>query len=277
MSCRQRAPADLDAEQEVDFGRYWRLIAAALVAAGRRPRRRPRRRLPRLAGDALVDLQGDRAGLPRPAARARTAPRRSRARRRRSGSSRTSSRATATVREVADRSGLKPGRLRGHITTKPMLGITGAKVGTPAPLLAITVTGSPPRRSPTPRTRSRSRRRPVSGYPDVKIEKLKEQIDFDDRASRSATTASRSRSASSSRRFSATRRSPTEKLLLLANINTTLVTVEQRLGQLETDRLTAQQFLSLAQNVESGRITLAGRRRRRPPARTAAPAPRSAG
>ena len=52
----------------------------------------------------------------------------------------------ATVREVAGKSGLKAGRLSGHITTKPVLGITAAKVGTPAPLLAITVDGSPPRK-----------------------------------------------------------------------------------------------------------------------------------
>ena len=70
------------------------------------------------------------------------------------------------------------------------------------------------------------------------------------RASPATTTASRS-PRSSRRRSSPTSRSrATEKLLLLANINTTLVTVEQRLGQLETDRLSAQQFLSLAENVE---------------------------
>ena len=94
----------------------------------------------------------------------------------------------------------------------------------------------------------------VSGYTDVKIASLKEQIEFDD------TSIARNND-----RFALAQRqqaqiladnslSPTEKLLLLANINTTLVTVEQRLGQLETDRLSAQQFLSLAQNVEKAGI-----------------------
>jgi hypothetical protein len=161
----------------------------------------------------------------------------------------------ATVREVAAKVGLKQGRLSGHITTKPVLGITAAKVGTPAPLLAITVTGSPPKKIKNAANQlAQVAVDSVSAYPRVKIAKLEEQIAFDDQS----IARNNDRFALAQRQQTAIlddkSLSATERLLLLANINTTLVTVEQRLGQLETDRLSAQQFLSLAENVERAQV-----------------------
>ena len=251
----QRRPVpDLDAELEVDFGRYWRTIAArwwlpvGLLVAG-------------LVIGYLVSLGTNSTSykataqvyLGQPLAPAGAAP--------------VSSAPTtlglvsnlvtseSVVRSVAAGSGLKPGRLRGHITTKPILGITAAKVGTPAPLLAITVSGSPPRKIAEAANRLAAVVvRSVSGYTNVKIEKLKEQIDFDDKSiarnnDRFALAQGQQKTILADKSLPAT-----ERLLLLANINTTLVTVEQRLGQLESDRLDAQQFLSLAQDVERARV-----------------------
>jgi capsular polysaccharide biosynthesis protein len=252
----QRGPApDLDVEQEVDFGRYWRTIAArwwlpvGLLVAG-------------LVIGYLVSLGTNsttfkataQVYLGQPLAPAGAAP---------VSSAPTSLglvsnlvTSEAVVRSVAARSGLKPGRLRGHITTKPILGITAAKVGTPAPLMAITVTGSPPRKIAEAANRlANVVIGSVSGYTNVKIEKLKEQIDFDDKSiarnnDRFAIAQKQQATILADKSLVAT-----ERLLLLANINTTLVTVEQRLGQLESDRLDAQQFLSLAENVERARVT----------------------
>ena len=162
----------------------------------------------------------------------------------------------SVVRSVAGKSGLKPGRLRGHIATKPILGITAAKVGTPAPLMAITVTGSPPRKIADAANR-------LAGVVDRRGLRLHER---EDREAEGADRLRRHEHRAEQRplldRPAAAGGDPpnnslaaTERLLLLANINTTLVTVEQRLGQLESDRLDAQQFLSLAENVERARIT----------------------
>ena len=136
---------DLEAEQEVDFGRYWRLIAQRwwlpviglvaglvigyLVSLGTHSST--------YKATALVYLGQPLA--PDGAAPVSSAPTTL-------GLVSNLVASAATVREVAAKSGLKVGRLSGHITTKPVLGITAAKVGTPAPLLAITVTGSPPRK-----------------------------------------------------------------------------------------------------------------------------------
>lgn len=251
----QRQPApDLDAEQEVDFGRYWRTIAArwwlpvGLLVAG-------------LVIGYLVSLGTNsttykataQVYLGQPLAPAGAAPVSSAPTTLGLVSNLVTS--AATVRAVADKVGLKAGRLSGHITTKPILGITAAKVGTPAPLLAITVTGSPPRKIADAANRLAAVViGSVSGYTDVKIEKLKEQIDFDDKSisrnnDRFAIAQGQQAEILANRSLAAT-----ERLLLLANINTTLVTVEQRLGQLESDRLNAQQFLSLAENVERARV-----------------------
>jgi len=251
---RQPVP-DLDAELEVDFGRYWRLIAArwwlpvGLLVAG-------------LVIGYLVSL-GTHSTTYKATAQVYLgqplAP---------GGAAAVSSASTtlglvsnlvtstATVRSVAARVGLKPGRLGGNITTKPILGITATKVGTPAPLLAITVTGAPPRKIAEAANRLADVVvSSVSGYTDVKIAKLREQIDFDDKSiarnnDRFALAQRQQASILADKSLAAT-----ERLLLLANINTTLVTVEQRLGQLESDRLDAQQFLSLAEDVERARVT----------------------
>jgi capsular polysaccharide biosynthesis protein len=245
---------DVDAEQEVDFGRYWRLIAArwwlpvvGLVAG--------------LVIGYLVSLSTSSSTykatalvyLGQPLAPDGAAPVTSAPTTLGLVSNLVTS--AATVRQAADRSGLKPGRLSGHITTKPVLGVTQGRAGTPAPLLAITVTGSPPRKiADAANELANIAIARVSGYTNVKIAKLQEQIEFDNTSidrnnARFAQAQQQQRQILTDRSLS-----PTEKLLLLANINTTLVTVEQRLGQLETDRLSAQQFLSLAQNVERAGI-----------------------
>src|SRR6185436_9758984 len=247
-------PPDVDAEQEVDFGRYWRLIAARwwlpviglvaglvigyLVSLGTSSQS--------YKATALVYLGQPLA--PDGAAPVSSAPTTL-------GLVSNLVTSAATVREVAEASELKAGRLSGHITTKPVLGITAAKVGTPSPLLAITVTGSPPRKiAEAANLLGQKAVDSVSGYSKVKIAKLQEQIDFDNQSiarnnDRFSLAQQQQKAILADRSLSAT-----EKLLLLANINTTLVTVEQRLGQLETDRLSAQQFLSLAQNVEKAGI-----------------------
>jgi hypothetical protein len=250
----ERRPVDLEAEQEVDFGRYWRTIAARwwlvvggliagliigyLVALGTNSTQ--------YKATALVYLGQPLA--PDSAAPVSSSPTTL-------GLVSNLVTSSATVRTVAKKVGLREGRLSHHITTKPVLGVTATKVGTPAPLLAITVTGSPAKKIKNAANElAQVAVGSVAGYSRVKIAKLQEQIDFDNQS----IARNNDRFALAQRQQTAIldnkSLSPTERLLLLANINTTLVTVEQRLGQLETDRLSAQQFLSLAQQVERPQV-----------------------
>jgi uncharacterized protein involved in exopolysaccharide biosynthesis len=248
-------PPELDAEQEVDFGRYWRAIAArwwlpvgGLVAG--------------LVIGYLVSLSTNSTSYKATAQvylGQQLAP---------GGAAAVSSPTTSlglvsnlvtsesTVREVAAKSGLKPGRLRGHITAKPILGITSGKLGTPAPLLAITVTGSPPRKIADAANRLAGVVvDAVSTYTDVKIQALKDELAFDDRELNRINNRLTLAQAQQAQILANKALADAERLLLLANINTTLVTAETRLGTLEQDRLQARQFLSLAQDVERARVT----------------------
>jgi capsular polysaccharide biosynthesis protein len=241
---------DVDAEQEVDFGRYWRAIAARwwlpvgglvvglvigyLVSLGTHSST--------YKATALVYLGQPLA--PNGAATVSSAP---------TTLGLVSNLVTSA--SVTRQVGLKRSKLARNITTKPVLGITAAKVGTPAPLIAITVSGSPPKKvAAAANALAHVAVGSQQGYTNTKIEKLEEQIAFDNRS----ITRNNARFALAQRQQQSILNDksldPTERLLLLSNINTTLVTVEQRLGQLETDRLNAQQFLSLAQNVEQPQV-----------------------
>jgi hypothetical protein len=132
----RRPLPDLDAEQEVDFGRYWRALVArwwlaalgivvgAIIGA-----------LASLGGsssyEATAQVYLGQPFAPGGAATVIPVPTTL-------GLVANVVESESTIRQVAAKVGLKPARLRGHIKTKPITGITGAKLGTPAPLLAIT-------------------------------------------------------------------------------------------------------------------------------------------
>jgi capsular polysaccharide biosynthesis protein len=256
MSAPEYRPSahDLDVEQEVDFGRYWRLIVARwwlpvgllvaglvigyLVSVGTRT----------TTYHATAQVYLGQPLAPNGAAPVSSPPTTL-------GLVANLVTSTAVVRSVAASVGLQ-GRLGGHITTKPILGITAGKAGTPAPLINITVSGAPPKKVADAANKLADVVvNAVSGYPTVKIEKLQEEIAFDDKSiSRNNARFALAQKQQASILANSSL-APTERLLLLANINTTLVTVEQRLGQLETDRLNAQQFLSLSESIERARVT----------------------
>src|SRR5262249_13382966 len=48
----------------------------------------------------------------------------------------------AAIRAAAQKAGLPHGKLRGNVSTKAILGLTGTKLGTAAPIVAITVSGA---------------------------------------------------------------------------------------------------------------------------------------
>ena len=136
---RERA-RDLDAEQEIDLGRLWRatiarwwllligLVAGAIIGL-----------LVSLGGGkqwkATTEIYLGNPLSPNGAAPITSPP---------------TSLALATtfastedvLRYAASKSGIPTAQLRGKITVKPILGLTGTKIGQPAPLMLLSVTGS---------------------------------------------------------------------------------------------------------------------------------------
>jgi outer membrane lipoprotein SlyB len=247
-------PPELDAEQEVDFGRYWRTIAArwwlpvgGLVAG--------------LVIGYLVSLGTNsttykataQVYLGQPLAPGGAAP---------VGSAPTSLglvsnyvTAESTIKTVAKRVGLKPGRLRGHVTTKPITGITGAKLGTPAPLLAITVTGSPPAKiAAAANALGYLVIRQVAPYETAKIQALRDQLAYDDAQLKAIAARLDSARTTQSNVLRDKSISGTDKLVALANLNSVITLALQQQNTISLDRFTVRQQLSLARDIEVGRI-----------------------
>jgi hypothetical protein len=250
----QRPPEDVDAEQEVDFGRYWRAIAVrwwlpvgGLVAG--------------LVIGYLVSLGTHSSTykataqvyLGQPLAPGGAAP---------VGSAPTSlglvsnyATAESTIKKVAAQVGLKPGRLRGHVTTKPITGITGAKVGTPAPLLAITVSGAPPAKiAAAANALGALVIKQVAPYQTAKIRSLQEQLAYDDAQLEAIGNRLNAAQALQAEVLKDKSISSTDKLVALANQNSVITQALQQQNTISLDRFTVQQQLSLARDVEVGRI-----------------------
>jgi uncharacterized protein involved in exopolysaccharide biosynthesis len=244
---------ELDVEQEIDFGRYWDAIVARwwLPAAG-------------VVVGAIIGFLVQVSGSstykataqvylgtplsPNGAAPVSSAP---------TSLGLVSNLVTAesSIKRAAARAGLKPGRLRGHVTTKPILGVTGAKVGTPAPLIAITVTGSPPRKvAAAANGLAAIVVRRVSGYSNTKIQTLEDQLAYDDTqlaaiGDRLATARQAQEQVLESKSINAT-----DKLVSLGNLNSVITLALQQQNTLSQDRFQVRQQLALAQDVEASSI-----------------------
>jgi outer membrane lipoprotein SlyB len=267
---QRRSAPDLDAEQEVDFGRYWRTIAArwwlpvGLLIAG-------------LVIGYLVSLGTNSTSykataqvyLGQPLAPGGAAP---------VGSAPTSLglvssfvTAESTIKTVAGRVGLKPGRLRGHVTTKPITGITGAKLGTPAPLLAVTVTGSPPRKiAAAANALGDLVIRQVAPYQTAKIQSLRDQLAYDDAQLKAIAERLDSARTTQSNVLKDKSITGTDKLVALANLNSVITLALQQQNTISLDRFTVRQQLSLARDIEVGRIVAVAT-----PTKTAGPSSRT--
>jgi capsular polysaccharide biosynthesis protein len=249
-----RPAVDLEAEQEVDFGRYtrkiaarwWLLVVGAVVGA--------------LIG-FVVSLSGGtqykataqvylgQPLAPDSAAPVTTAPT-------------TLGLVTAfvtsegSIRKAAAFANLKPGRLRQSVTARPIPGLTNTKQAQPAPLMSITVTGSS--RLKTTLAANALARQAVAvsdTYTATKIETLEQQLDYIDRQLVLVKDRLSTSRASQQEIIAAKSLSATEKLVALTNLNSEIELAEGRQATLEINRFNTQRAVSLAKDVEQGRVT----------------------
>ena len=232
---------DLDAEQEVDFGEYarrllarwWLVLAAVAVGA--------------LAG-YLTSLGGGEVYLARTTVYLGQplSP---------TGGAQIQSQATnpatvsqivrsdAVVQDVAEEVGVPADQLRGGIATKPIAGDATARRIGQNPLIEISVRG--PWRTQTAEAANLLAAAvvdEVSGYVDVKIDSLKEQL-----AGQNSELASIDRRLAELQGAVQQRNlSTVERLELLSLIGF----AEQRRGQLLDERTQTRQLMTLAQTVE---------------------------
>ena len=155
----------------------------------------------------------------------------------------------STIQRVARDAGLRPGQLRGHISTQAVAGNI-SRLGQ-NPLVAILVTGHA--RRPVARAANDLARAVVfsdalSSYSKTKIENLQQQVDQEKIA---LATLNRNLKAQQSALGNGSNLSTSERLIALGQLNG----LQQQLLT-TTDQLTTnQQQLALAKDVEAPQIT----------------------
>jgi len=244
---RERA-RDLDAEQEIDLGRLWRATIARwwLLLIG-------------LVAGAIIGLLVSLGGHSRWKATALVylgtplSP---------TGSAQISSPptqlglATAFVtseyaaRYAAKRSSLPTSAIRGNISTRPVLGLTGTKVGAPAPIMYLTLTG--PKAGKTQIAANALAQLLVQQfhpYAAKKIQYLTRDINRD--KSQLAEVNSRLKTLQATQTRLAT---SAANVQLVANYNVLVSSAADQRGVLQTDLTSAQTTLAAAQDIEQAKL-----------------------
>src|SRR4029453_14189196 len=247
---RTRDDLDLEAEQEVDFRRYWNAVVARwwLPVLGLA--------LGVLAGYGLALGGGDvyRAEatlyLGQPFSPTGSAPV--------PGLATNPSTVNEIVHsdgvldEVAERSGMSPSKLGANVSSRQVSPPAGRRVVTgTTPLIEIGVTGQNRRGTtraakllPPPRVRD------VAPYVEDKISAIQRRIDSDERELNSIDRRLRIAQEGLADALGNRSLGVSERLLLVSTFNSTISFGEQRRGVVQTDLLGAREALSRAENVE---------------------------
>jgi hypothetical protein len=157
----------------------------------------------------------------------------------------------ATIRQAAAKAGLKPAQLRRNVSSRPILGITGSKLGTAAPLLAITVTGgSRAKIAKGANALADAVVAKLSPNAVQKLTSLKLQAARDKQ--RLAQTTRQLQSALSGQQgvYKDTSLSPTDKLVAIINFNGVINAASAQQNNLQLDLTQTEQEIATLVNVE---------------------------
>jgi len=163
-------------------------------------------------------------------------------------------RSESAIKRAAAAAGLRPGQLRGNITSQAITS-PGSTSRNLSPLIEITV------QAPAAATAERAAASlansviaPVSAYVDRKIALLNEQIKIDNEGLEAANSRIQGALAQQKQALDEKQLSLAERILIQSNANSTLQFFEARVSNLRQDRTAARQLLSLAEEVERSRV-----------------------
>lgn len=246
-------PRDLDAEQEIELGRFWKAIVLRwwLILIG-------------LVAGAIIGLLVSLGGgtqytatsevyLGQPLSPGGLQPLTSYSTSLALAAFYVTS--EAAIRNAAARADLTPDELRGHVSSKPILGLTGTKLGTAAPLIEITVTGSS--RSKIPRAANALANGVVgklSGYSISKLDTLNAKLTRDKNqlklvTSRLDTALAQQRALTGGHALSST-----EQLIASLNLNSLVNSLVLQQYNLQGDQTDIQQQIAAVQELELPRV-----------------------
>jgi uncharacterized protein involved in exopolysaccharide biosynthesis len=157
------------------------------------------------------------------------------------------------LKQASEKSGLRVGQLRGHVTSQAVTTVGQTRIT--SPLVEISVNG-PVRVKVEKATDSLANTviGQVSTYVNRKIALLNEQItssdtELKDIDARVSAYNQQLQSLRSSKTIS-----PTDKLIAVSTLNSSIGFAEQRRGTVQQELFQNQQLLSLAVNVEKSRV-----------------------
>jgi len=163
-------------------------------------------------------------------------------------------RSESAIRRAAAVSGLRPGQLRGNVTSQAIT-TPGSTARNLSPLIEITVQApSAAKAERAVASLATSVIGQVSAYVDRKIELLHEQIKTDEEGLETANSRIQGALAQQKQALEEKTLSLAERILIQSNANSTLQFYEARVSNLRQDRTAAQQLLSLAEEVERSRV-----------------------
>ena len=159
-------------------------------------------------------------------------------------------RSESVVRKAATVAGLRPGQLRGNITSEAIL-----SPGSAPRLVEITVQASAAAKAErASASLAASVIERESDYVDRKVELLNEQIARENEGLAAANTRIQGALAQQKQALEGKELPLAVRILIQANANTTLQFYEARQSNLRSDRTGALQLLSLAEKVERSRV-----------------------
>jgi len=266
-----RPVPELEAEQEVDFSRYWRALAArwwlpvaglvagvvagflVLVGQSRPYEARAIVFLGQPTGPGGDSIQS----LPT-----------------RFGFAGQLIISEATVREVAGRIGVRPARLRDAVSIEPISGLTQGRIERPTPLAEIKVEGlSRAKAVEAADALANLIVEDFSSFVDLKLRNYKARLARAERELDEVNKRIEFAQEQQARVLADTSLPDTERLIFLANYNNVLQFNENRQANLEGSLLTLQELIAVAEQVERARVIEPARASRAdPPSQRAAAA-----
>ncbi len=248
-----RGGPELDAEQEVDFGKYWRAVAARwwLVVVG-------------VVVGALIGLAATTGGsrpydaravvyLGQPFAPGASSPIQTLPTQFGLANQFLVSRAVMT--KAAAAAGVKRSRLRSATSTKTITGFTQGKTQQPAALLEIDVSGLGAGEAVrAAQSLAEQLVADFSRFVDVKLGVYDRRLARTNRELAYVRAAIEKAERQQAALIANTSLPPTEKLLLLANLNNVIEFNQNRETTLEGTQLTLQELTALANQVERASI-----------------------
>jgi hypothetical protein len=160
-----------------------------------------------------------------------------------------------TIRAVAAQLGIPTAKLSGHVSTSPVFGETGTKVGAPTPIMAITVSGLPRHAAlAAADALAQAAVVDVARFETSKLGTLRQHLAFDNAQIKAVNDRLASARAVQAQVLADKTLSSTDRLLGVVSQNAVITQALTQQIALVQDSFAVQQSITLAQDIGTARV-----------------------